>query len=637
MTLRHQHPMVGSAALGSAGSWTRISREPADRGPGGRPALETAPQCLVLTHAGGQPPLAACRLGPGLRVTFSGWVDLPGDSNVSLASFERHLDGHGVAALAGVPGDFVLAYVTPTGDHLTLYRSLTCLRPLYYRVRGEEVSWATNPNTLVDRPQHRTTCDPVLTAAIAADMDVPAHLSWFPGIFRLPAGSRLTVRSDHWDVKVLDDFVLDDPVRDSLEASAAALRRAVRQSINQTATSGKAGVWLSGGLDSAVVALEAQNAGMDVLPLYAAWGQPAYASEDESARAVARHLGLELEVIDGSSALAPGGPYLQCAEVSATPLSHGSYPFYGRTGEVLQEAGATLLLTGFGADQLFVPPYGNPFRLCGLRSLDPTYLGTPLWHQRIGPPNGNRRPLPGRIRDAVREAIGRQPLAFSGLPAQPTGPTTWMNPELIQAATAIQTAGMKLHFESFLRMGGNADPGHAPYDTFLSYLGAKSAINSLTVESYSAGLYNRRQLRVSAPFLHRQVVEHCLRLPVPHRHRMFRGHPVSKVALRWAYKDDLPLITISRLEKVNYGLVDEVYLMNNTSVVREALGRHSVLAGMGIVDPAELERVLALPSWQLRRQAKHLVTAAGLEMWLRKTQEKAASETVPLASFGASP
>gem|GEM_PF-6183968 len=557
---------------------------------------------------------------PGQRVTFSGWIDLPGDERGGDASVERHMDQHGVAALARVRGDFVVAYVSPCADRLVLYRSLTSLRPLYYRVRAGRVSWATDPASLVDGPEHRTICDPVLTTAIAADMDVPADLSWFPGVFRLPAGSCLTVRSDRWEVQVIDDFALDVPLRSDLRVTAATLRRAVRQSVEQVGAPGRVGVWLSGGLDSAVVALEARDAGMDVLPLYAAWDLPAYASEDQSARAVAQHLGVELAVIEGSATLAPGGPYLRSAERAGTPLSHGSGPFYVRTGEVLSAADATLLLTGFGADQLFVPPYGNPFRLCGIRALDPTYLGTPLWHQRIGRPNTAREALPRRIRDAVREATGQQPLTFSGLPTQPAGPTAWMNPELVQAALAMQTAGMRAHFQSFLRLRGTADPSHAPYDTFLSYLGAKTAINSLTFESYSAGLYDRQRLRVAAPFLQRQVVEHCLRLPVPHRHRMFRGHPVSKVALRWAYKDDLPLTTISRLEKVNYGLVDEVYLMNNIATVREALGQHSVLAGLGIVDPAELERVLALPSWQLRRQAKHLVTAAGLEMWLRTTQ-----------------
>lgn len=614
--MRHDNYEVlsGVATFARSEPWWSTVRPTGPRGGAGR---------LAAAGAGS---------GAGSRVAWFGSLELPVGGPVPPdVALERWLDRRGLAGLGDLRGEFVVFHAAGRGDELTIFRSLTCLRPVYYSASRAGIAWSTDSREARPCTARSFEPDPVLVAALASDLDLPADASWDRVVSRLPAGEALILSRTGWRAARIDDFALRTPLRQSLRQSARQLRDAVHAAVEYVTRDHKIAVWLSGGLDSGVIAYEARAMGRVVLPMYAAWDLPAYHSEDLAAEALAAHIGSPLTRLDGSRTIQPGGDYLSAAKSWLTPLTHGSYPFYAMTADVLRRDDTSLLVTGFGADQLFVPPYGNPFRLCGLRSLDPTYLGTPLWHQRIG--HGPcTRPLSQRLAEAASERWGRLPLRFNDLPVGPQPPGEWMNRELRAEALQLERTGRRRHFEAFLELAGDVDSSRAPNDIFLSYLGAKTALNSLTFESYSAGRYAPLGIRVAAPFLDRRIVELCLRLPVAHRHQMHRGHPVSKVALRWAYHEYLPLSTISRLEKVNYGLVDEVFLLNNRDAARDILGPSSYLARLGVVEPGGVKRTLALPPWQLRREAKHLVTAMALEGWLQAhTTPPAAAPTTTSA------
>jgi asparagine synthase (glutamine-hydrolysing) len=198
---------------------------------------------------------------------------------------------HGIACLTYLRGMFAFALYDADQDRLFLARDRLGIKPLYYWRSGDKLLFASEIKALlvsddVSREPNTTAIDDYLTLRY-----VPGPETMFHGIYKLPAA--------HWLSHCRGDFRIErywtpgarpGPYRrdaDYHERFAELWRETLRLHLESDVP---VGVYLSGGLDSSLVAAEmARQAGYPVHAFSA--GSDWKGDEMPAARAVAHDLG----------------------------------------------------------------------------------------------------------------------------------------------------------------------------------------------------------------------------------------------------------------------------------------------------------------------------------------------------------
>ncbi len=213
------------------------------------------------------------------------------DTEVLLALYEAE----GADCVRRLRGMFAFAVWERDAERLVLARDRVGVKPLYYAICDGRLHFASEMKSIVqDRRVDRS-----LDATALRDY---LHFSWVPGertglagISSLLPGHVLTWeggRADvrrYWrlDVSADDDISFDEAV----EGADAALREAVRCRL---VSDRPVGVFLSGGIDSSLVAAAVSDVSDDALPCFAmGFGEGAF-DERPHAREAAAKLGAEL-------------------------------------------------------------------------------------------------------------------------------------------------------------------------------------------------------------------------------------------------------------------------------------------------------------------------------------------------------
>jgi asparagine synthase (glutamine-hydrolysing) len=264
------------------------------------------------------------------------------------------------AALADLWGMFALAVWDARDRVLWLARDRLGKKPLYYG-RAADGAWifGSELKSLRAYPGCPSTVDRSAVAALLAGGCIPAPLSIYAGVAKLPPGQAARLTADggvtpivYWRARdVVEAAVASRRTPSDEEAIAEAdalLRDAVRRRMIADVP---LGAFLSGGLDStAVVALMQAAGGARVRTFSIGFADPAY-DEAPYAAAVARHLGTdhtELYVTAAEAlAVVPrlpvlyDEPFADSSQIPTAVVSH------------LARRDVTVALTGDGGDEMF--------------------------------------------------------------------------------------------------------------------------------------------------------------------------------------------------------------------------------------------------------------------------------------------
>jgi asparagine synthase (glutamine-hydrolysing) len=260
----------------------------------------------------------------------------------------------GAAFAEDLRGMFAIALWDAAERRLLLARDPFGIKPLYYRVAGGVLSFASELKALVRQPGFGAEVDLEALEAYLAFNSVPAPMSIYRGVRKLPAGHLLDVRDGEVRLHrfarpapVAAGDVRPEPGRDL----AAELRERLRDSVRAHLESDvPVGVFLSGGIDSSLLAaLAAQESGEAVRTFSIGFDERSF-DELSRARLVAARYGTdhhELVLRPDAAALLP-----EIASAFDEPFADSSaLPTYAVSR--LAAGHVKVALSGEGGDELF--------------------------------------------------------------------------------------------------------------------------------------------------------------------------------------------------------------------------------------------------------------------------------------------
>jgi asparagine synthase (glutamine-hydrolysing) len=260
---------------------------------------------------------------------------------------------YGEQMLKKLNGMFAFALWDSRRRKLFLARDRFGEKPLYYGVFAGKLLFASELKALLTHPDVETRINfQALRQYLAFDY-VPAPLSIYQGIFKLPAAHSLTLENGeikierYWNLS----FHKRQPVP-SVEDAAEELRGLLADSTKMRLMSDvPLGVLLSGGVDSSSIAAFAQQFSSKPVKTFSIGFEEASFDESRYARLVAKHLGTEhyedILSVDKAADLLP-----EIASWLDEPLADASIlPTFLLSRFVRSEV--TVALGGDGGDEIF--------------------------------------------------------------------------------------------------------------------------------------------------------------------------------------------------------------------------------------------------------------------------------------------
>ena len=265
--------------------------------------------------------------------------------------------------LSMIDGMFAFAWYEADSDTLYLARDRFGQKPLFYAQRGEEFIFASEIKALRRHPALQQAAPDLDALRLYLMLEyVPAPATGIDGVSELPAGHLLAYRNGRIEVRRYFD-ARDIERRVSVDQAAAAseLDSLLQENVaHQLVADVPVGVFLSGGLDSSLIAAVARRQKDDVASFTVKFP---FSSFDESrhAEAVAAAIGTRHTTVELDRQT--------CVDALAELLSSVDQPFADSSmlpSYLLCKATkqfVTVALGGDGADELFLG-YPN-FKLAG--------------------------------------------------------------------------------------------------------------------------------------------------------------------------------------------------------------------------------------------------------------------------------
>lgn len=365
------------------------------------------------------------------------------DSEVVLALYEER----GEEMLSALDGMFALAVLDLKRGQLLLARDPLGIKPLFY-AEGPPFLFASEPKAVLASGRFTREVDWQAVADYFTYLYVPHPQTAFRGLRELPPGHLLRLGLDSGAVRVEPFFRRrrrPELERLSSEEAQPLLRDTLSAAVRRQLMSDvPLGVFLSGGVDSSIVAGLAAQAGGRVRTLTVVFEEERlrFYDEREEARAASRHLGTEHEE------LVVGGfdPFDLLDDVAWFDQPFGN-PTSHLLGLLCRRARprVTVALCGAGGDELFAGyPRYRAHRLAALLRAVPRPLLRGVGHAL--------RLLPDHHRGM---GLRRAKEFFLGLDADPirqfTNWTYFLDAEAKAALLGHAARGLRLDAERLLR------------------------------------------------------------------------------------------------------------------------------------------------------------------------------------------
>jgi len=501
----------------------------------------------------------------------------------------------GEAALGTLDGMFAFAWWDRPRRQLLLARDQSGIKPLHYCQVGGDLVFASELGALCRHPLVARRLDPEAVGKYFSLGYVPAPQTIFAGIHKLEPGAWLRFGPGGLSRGFFPSRVGTAPpdgVRD-LPGLANGLRRCLRDSVRrQLRGDVPAGVLLSGGLDSSLIAALAARESTGRLRTFSlGFDSPSY-DESGPARRMAAHLGTDhheqtLTARD-AAALFPGA-----MAALGEPLADPSIvPTYALCGMAARDV--RVVLGGDGADELFL---GYPaFQLhrvaqhLGLgagagRGLEWLARRLPVSHRYTGP---------GFLLRRFAQGLGLPPasrlLFWLGYCSE-ADKTALFSPELRQR---LGTA------DPYVDLGRLQPRGPSGELASLGFLSRQLYLqDGILVKLDRASMAHSLEARV--PYLGREVVAWADRLDPRWKLHGLTTKFILKQAAAGLVPDDL----IHR-RKAGFMMPVAAWLAGDFRPIVEDLCAPAALAGPGLFDTAFVRRTLD-EHFQLRRDHRKLI------------------------------
>jgi asparagine synthase (glutamine-hydrolysing) len=287
--------------------------------------------------------------------------------------------GHVRAAIGDDVEAGCSATIDPAGPTAVLQRDLFGLHAVYTTRRGERLWFASNLRALLRCFDTAPALDPIALHGYLCCAYVPTPHTLFSGISVLPAGSRMQATPGKTEVEGAVPWRAQAPFAGSEEEAVAQLQTLLRTAVaHRRGAEREVGVFLSGGLDSSLIAALLAEAGAGLRLFTLDFGPP-WNAELPYAHQVAAHLGQPLRGIAANpkavrSALEATGAALE------QPFGDGVVVPLMLLGQAASGCVETVF-NGEGGDQLFGGWANKPMiaaELYGTTGYDreAAYLGT---------------------------------------------------------------------------------------------------------------------------------------------------------------------------------------------------------------------------------------------------------------------
>ena len=540
------------------------------------------------------------------------------DTETLLAAFERY----GIEeSLRIARGMFAFAAWDRLTQKLTLARDPFGEKPLYYGWQGGAFLFGSELKALRRHPGFKAEIDRGALGQLLRHNCVPAPLSIFRGIWKLPPGSLLTVSRNQREPRLARYYAgidaisrgREDTFRGGPEAAVDELEKLLGQAVGQQMLADvPLGAFLSGGVDSStVVALMQAHSSEPVRTFSIGFEIEGY-NEAEHAKAVARHLktnhtGLYVTAADALS-LIPKLP-----EIYNEPFADSSQiPTY--LVSALARRHVTVSLSGDGGDELF----GGYNRYLASARLSRKLSVVPPFLRRAG----------ARAIQSVSPRTWDRILGFRGrvLPrsmrmANP-GDKLHKGARVLGARSVQELyAGLTSHWadtDAVVLGAGGSVPGTTIADSG-SGLGDIEWMMAMDLQTYLPddilAKVDRAAMAVSlesrVPFLDPRVVEFAWRLPLDYKLR----DGETKWVLRRVLDRYVPRILIER-PKMGFAVPIDAWLRGPLRDWAEALLDESLLRQQGYFDAGPVrkkwvEHLSGRRNWQY-----HLWDILMFQAWL---------------------
>jgi len=445
------------------------------------------------------------------------------------------LQQHGVVdTLRMVDGMFAFAWYDAADDTLYLARDRFGQKPLFYSVVDGELVFASEIKALRGHPG---------LASVAPDLDalmlylmmeyLPGPASGLEGVFELPAGHVLTWRAGKAEISdwrkpgaIGRDVEIDDA--QAVAALDAHLSKAVGEELVADVP---VGVFLSGGLDSSLVAAMAKRHKSDISTFTVKFP---FASFDESrhAEAVAEHIGTDHTTVELGQQNCLDGIDRLLANLDQ-PFADSSFLPSILLCQATREF-VTVALGGDGADELFLGyPNFRVLKAAPMMALMPEVAGRIL--------RSLAGFMPGSDEYMNRSFLLRQlSYGFGKAPDQQS--PYWMAavPPHAQQQLWRGQEDVENRIASLLREQAPATAGQSLLEGCQQHFISAYLAHDILTKMDRASMY--ASLEVRSPFLSNVVSDYALSLPI---NLLMRGGK-GKFILGEMARSYLPASTVAR-------------------------------------------------------------------------------------------
>lgn len=272
------------------------------------------------------------------------------DTEVLLAAYAQW----GAACIPRLRGMFAFAVWDATAQSLFLARDAFGIKPLYYRQDGPRLLFASELNALLASGHAAAEIDPLSVSDYLAWLAVPAPRTIYRGIFSLRPGEHATFRAGRLEIAAAWDFSRI-PAAEKICATRDEFIHELRARLDDTIRAHviadvPVGAFLSGGLDSAVVAgLMTRTSGASLRTFSIGFAEAEF-SETTYAEETARHLGSvhHTRILSGAEV---AGDIEKLLGALDQPTGDGINTYY--VSQTARAGGVTVALSGLGGDELF--------------------------------------------------------------------------------------------------------------------------------------------------------------------------------------------------------------------------------------------------------------------------------------------
>jgi asparagine synthase (glutamine-hydrolysing) len=409
-------------------------------------------------------------------------------------------------AVARMDGMFAFAFRDGASGALYLVRDRFGEKPLYYGVANGQLIFASEAAALLCHPAFRE-AEPDRLAAYRYLLFeyLPRTGSGWAGIEKLEPGTILTFVDGRISLdRYWQPYI--DPREVGANEATEQLGELLRQSVRRCLVADvPVGVFLSGGIDSSLIAALAAEASPDLTAFTVRVGGDGF-DETPHAVAVARHLGLRHEIVELTTNDLVDA-FDAVSERLSEPLGDSSLlPSYLICRAARQTM--TVALGGDGADELFAGYPNFPVqRFAPAMRLVPSALGKALGHAIEVLPSAEGYMSPAFLLRQLAQGFGAATARQSFL---------WMAPFDPDHLSALWRRSA-LPGEAFTRAFAPIDhcaadiAGLPPVDQLLYLFLVTYLPDDILTKTDRASMFN--SLEVRAPFLDRRFAEYACALP----------------------------------------------------------------------------------------------------------------------------